>query len=329
MIESQPTASRPRNPRPTGRRLKASRREREPVTTVRHVSAVTIKDNSLAALLALPHPVATHPVVVPPPPPPVVVTHDGPLLEMQLPPPRPVAESIPESAVTHPLPHPLPALSAPPTALPVFSLPTAAESEVPAATITAARSYAPPTPLHARSVELSVVAVLSVLITLAFSFTAQRAAHWGEARAKITPSLHSEAATAPPAFGVSPNPVQVATLSASIPVVPLRQLPVQGGGAGSRGSGALAAQASGSGANRGELVRALAGVASAARSCGPGPVQTQVVATFGPSGLPSDVHFGGGAPPRALRSCVLRAVSRARITPFSGAPVTVSKNLSW
>jgi len=30
-----------------------------------------------------------------------------------------------------------------------------------------------------------------------------------------------------------------------------------------------------------------------------------------------------------MRSCVLSAVARTRVTPFLGDPVTVSKSLSW
>jgi hypothetical protein len=30
-----------------------------------------------------------------------------------------------------------------------------------------------------------------------------------------------------------------------------------------------------------------------------------------------------------MRSCVLSAVARTRVTPFVGDPVTVSKSLSW
>jgi len=45
--------------------------------------------------------------------------------------------------------------------------------------------------------------------------------------------------------------------------------------------------------------------------------------------VPSSVHFGAASPPAGLRSCILSAVARSRVTPFIGEPVTVSKNLSW
>jgi hypothetical protein len=286
--------------------LKATRRERDPGAIARRVPVATSKDPALSALLALPLPVTTHSVIVPPPPPPVIVTL--PQLEPELP-TTPFAAPLPQSAETP---------------LPVFKLPLNLGS-VPPVSVPA---RAVPLESHARSFELSIVAVLSVLITLAFSFAAQLAAHWGEARATIVQSPRGEAAPEAAGASLAPSPAPASTRGAEIPVVPLRQLPVESNGAALRAS-AFATTGAGAGASRSELVRALAGVAQGARSCGSGPVQAQIVATFGPTGLPGNVHFGSGAPPPALRSCVLRAVSRARITPFSGPPVTVSKSLSW
>jgi hypothetical protein len=223
----------------------------------------------------------------------------------------------------------------------------------------AAASFTPVV-MHARSTELSVVALLSAVVTFGAVLFAQHAAHWGEARAQI--SEHTPTRQMPEqgdrTISNSSNraalsPSWAATLTSNIPVVLLRDLPLEHGAAAridyeratpaprvevERSSTAHAvaraqrptpvAAAPGP-ADRGELARALARAGAAARNCGEGPVHVQIVATFAPSGVPSSVHFGASAPPAALRSCVLSAVARTRVTPFVGEPVTVSKNLSW
>jgi hypothetical protein len=216
-----------------------------------------------------------------------------------------------------------------------------------------------PVVMHARSTELSVVALLSAVVTFGAVLFAQHAAHWGEARAQIhehAPRQSSEQAEGPLRRQAAVSPSWAATLTSNIPVVRLRDLPLEHGGArieSDRGaptpradversspprSAARATRAAPAPApvaatpgpvDRAELARALARAGAAARSCGEGPVQAQIVATFAPSGVPSSVHFGAAAPPAALRSCVLSAVARTRVTPFVGDPVTVSKSLSW
>jgi len=222
----------------------------------------------------------------------------------------------------------------------------------------AAASFTPVV-MHARSSELSVVAFLSAVVTFGAVLFGQHAAHWGEARAQISeraPARQSTEQAEPLATRAASGPSWAATLTSNIPVVLLRDLPLERGGAArvesergaaaprfevERGStsrpaarasravaAAPAAPAPGP-ADRGELSRALARAGAAARNCGDGPVHAQIVATFAPSGVPSSVHFGAATPPAPLRSCILSAVARTRVTPFVGEPVTVSKSLSW
>jgi len=257
-------------------------------------------------------------------------------------------EHEPDTAVTHPLPtRVLPA--PPPRVLPLM------DSEPGAASFT-------PVVMHARSTELSVVALLSAVVTFGAVLFAQHAAHWGEARAQISeraPSKAAEQSELPLTTHAALSPSWAATLTSNIPVVRLRDLPLEHGGgsrieyersapaprieyersapasravthaSASRAAPAPTPAAAPGPADRAELARALARAAASARNCGDGPVQAQIVATFAPSGVPSSVHFGGSSPPTAMRSCVLSAVARVRVTPFVGEPVTVSKSLSW
>jgi hypothetical protein len=222
----------------------------------------------------------------------------------------------------------------------------------------AAASFTPVV-MHARSSELSVVAFLSAVVTFGAVLFGQHAAHWGEARAQISeraPTRQSTEQAEPRAAHAASGPSWAATLTSNIPVVLLRDLPLEHGGAArvesergaaaprvesersstfrpaarpSRSVAAVPAAPAPGPADRGELSRALARAGAAARNCGDGPVHAQIVATFAPSGVPSSVHFGAATPPAALRSCILSAVARTRVTPFVGEPVTVSKSLSW
>jgi hypothetical protein len=257
-----------------------------------------------------------------------------------------------DTAVTHPLPT---------RVLPPARVLPLVDSEPGAASFT-------PVVLHARSTELSVVALLSALVTFGAVLFAQHAAHWGEARAQISERVPRQAAEqsseASPATRAAASPSWAAKLTSNIPVVLLRDLPLEHGagaridhGAAQRmeservppaprveverssaarasrsarpAPAAPAAPAAPGPADRAELARALARAGASARNCGEGPVSAQIVATFAPSGVPSSVHFGGSAPPAGMRSCVLSAVARTRVTPFVGEPVTVSKSLSW
>jgi hypothetical protein len=204
-------------------------------------------------------------------------------------------------------------------------------SELPAAVT----SVSPPAPSvrHARSSELSLVAVLSFAATLGAALLAQHASHWTEVRAQIA-SARPQSEAGRPTYS---SPVQPALWTASLasegPVVTLRDLPLE-----QRGSVSLSATSKASGRSTGSPIsssersgfaRAMAQAARSAEGCGEGPVHTRVVVTFAPSGAPSSVRFGAAPPPAALRSCVLSAVARSRVTPFEGDPVTVSKTLSW
>jgi len=258
-------------------------------------------------------------------------------------------EREPDTAVTHPLP--------------TRVLPPRIDSQPPVSfDAEPASAKFGPVVLHARSTELSVVAFLSAVVTFGSVLFAQHAAHWGEARAQINdraPRQAAEHSERPLTTPAALSPSWAATLTSTIPVVLLRDLPLEHGASAraeraeleraaparververmevERGSPARAAArpsrpapAVPGPADRAELARALARAGAAARNCGEGPVQAQIVATFAPSGVPSSVHFGSSAPPASLRSCVLSAVARTRVPPFVGEPVTVSKNLRW
>lgn len=250
------------------------------------------------------------------------------------PPPLP---SFPDSAVTQPLPRslpPAPVLPEPLAARDTQSeLPPPAVTSVPPPALSAAGS---PLARHARSSELSLVAVLSFAATLGAALLAQHASHWTEVRAQIDAARPASSPPHPVATtGTAQPSVSNASLASGAPVVLLHDLPLeQRGGAAPavpfKGTGRGVASAAGSsGGGRGDFARAMANAARSAQSCGEGPVHTQVVATFAPSGAPSSVHFGSAPPPAALRSCVLSAVARTRVSPFEGEPVTVSKTLSW
>ncbi len=387
MIDSQPSASRPRNPRVTARRIQPSRRDGSPraskpdgsrwkvqlelapaeialvyrqglargaevcrrgthewrplVTTpelraalegrgswpdsesgpsssaaVTLAQSLALDDPGLARLLLAPRALSLPSFAMPPPPP---VVH----FELPLASARPRIDSVPDSAVTQPFPRPLPLL-----------VPAPLRSEPPpAASYTVAA-------VHARPSELSFVAALSIAATLVAAVIAQRASHWGEARAKIEPA---DATAHAPSKLASPMPVAravampISAPASSIPVVNMGALPVERPGlglltsaaSGSSTSRSRASTNSAGGLDRASFARALAGAARAARGCGEGPVHTQIVATFGPSGVPRSVQFASAPPPAALRSCVLSAVARARVAPFTGDPVTVSKSLNW
>ena len=182
---------------------------------------------------------------------------------------------------------------------------------------------------HARPVELALAAGVAMLFTWSATALTHRSA------GKPTLASHERVALQAPSLDGASFLTSTSTSGAasfgpgsSIPVVSISDLPVEGPRALRGASMASAASPRVSGM-RGELARALGSAAQAARNCGAGPVDTQVVATFGPSGVARAIHFGADAPPAALRSCVLNAVARARISPFEGDPVTVSKTIRW
>jgi len=97
----------------------------------------------------------------------------------------------------------------------------------------AAASFTPVV-MHARSSELSVVAFLSAVVTFGAVLFGQHAAHWGEARAQISeraPARQSTEQAEPLATRAASGPSWAATLTSNIPVVLLRDLPLERGGA--------------------------------------------------------------------------------------------------
>jgi hypothetical protein len=202
-----------------------------------------------------------------------------------------------------------------------------------------------PVVLHARPIELSLVAVVATVLTLVVTALILRA-EAPKLNALISTGLHATA-KASPVVAAALEPRAVAP--SGIPVVVWHDLPREGGRSleggksveGSKVTGPLASPirisgsapaghtgAVSSGPDRASLARALSGAASAARNCGDGPVNARVMVTFAPSGVARSIHFVV-PPPVALRSCVLSAVARSRVTPFEGDPITVSKSMHW
>jgi hypothetical protein len=263
--------------------------------------------------------------VAPPPPPviksalPLLVTRDG-------------FDSIPDSAVTQTMPRPVPT-AAPPT--PVQEAPL---------------GFTRPA-LRARPFELSAVATLSVLATLVTTLFVSRALHSGASRVAFDEAVHvlGEAVHVPSATSEHPlvrsdaKPVAPAVAARStvsefgpgsaIPVVPLTDLPLEHAGSTSTPStpaNSSTSQSLTSGSvDRVELARALGRAAHAASGCGPGPVSTQMVVTFAPSGVARFIHFAASPPPAAMQSCVLNAVARTRVPAFEGPAISVSKTMRW
>jgi hypothetical protein len=191
-----------------------------------------------------------------------------------------------------------------------------------------------PVVVHARPIELWLSAAVAVVVTLLVTAVTLRA----EAPRLNTLISTSARPTHPPPRAPRPAAPRDSAPSA-IPVVYFHDLPVEGGRAAFMSASPQASQATSHGAaashsapsagpDRASLARALGSAAAAARSCGDGPVSAQVVVTFGPSGVARNIHFSA-PPPVALRTCVLNAVARTHVAPFSGEPVTVSKTLRW
>jgi len=193
--------------------------------------------------------------------------------------------------------------------------------------------------VHARPFELSLAAGLAIVATLVVTAITLRA------EAPRMNALISTARQSRPKLATAvPTRAEPAPRPAStIPVVPIVDLPVEAGrravlaslapsyaspGSHAASASARTPSAPGAGPDRAALARALGGAAAAARNCGDGPVSAQVVVTYAPSGVARNIHFAA-APPVAMRSCVLNAVARSRVAPFSGDAVTVSKTLRW
>ena len=335
MIDSQPSASRPNNPRVSKRRPAKHRaasvrsdsgpnarwkvqlslapaeialvykqglargaevcrqgtHEWRPLVTTPELRGALASGRGLATLARRP---VKKPASVAPPPPAVIKR-----------------ESVLELTQTFsPVVTPLeaPALMAPPVAAPMLPPPRAKVS-----------SFAWLV-RHARPAELALVAGVAVLLTWTASVLTHRSQTSDLATASPERTALPSAEAAPVTASFGPG--------AAIPVVSVADLPVEGQHA-LRGAAMVSSVAPKASGMRSQLARALGNAARAAQSCGSGPVNAQIVATFAPSGVARAIHFGAGAPPAALRSCVLNAVARARISPFEGEPVTVSKTLRW
>lgn len=81
--------------------------------------------------------------------------------------------------------------------------------------------------------------------------------------------------------------------------------------------------------DRRALAQAVARAASAASSCGDGPEKGRVALTFSPSGSVQSAQLEQPFGEPGINSCVLRAMGRARVRPFTGEAVTVHKTVSW
>jgi hypothetical protein len=248
-------------------------------------------------------------VSIAPPPPPVIKSVPPPVLT------RESFDSLPDSAVTRPLPRPLPVS---------VTAPQASAQEPQLGFVRPAR--------HARPFELSAVATLSVVATLVATLFVSRVLHSGGARVTLGEAVRAPSAASEPS---APAVMARGTVSefgpgTGIPVVPVTDLPLEHAGVASKLTSARGSRVSAAGsADRTELARALGRAARAASGCGPGPVNTQVLVTFAPSGVARYIHFASSPPPAAMQSCVLNAVARSRVPAFEGPAISVSKTMRW
>jgi hypothetical protein len=185
-----------------------------------------------------------------------------------------------------------------------------------------------------RPIELALVAAAG--FALAWSIR-------GELMARST-----TAAATPPAFAIA-LPAAASTLplpicpvektaatslaGSSIPTVNVADLPLLGSVGNSAAhsttgrAAAHSAQRGAAGPGRAELVAALSQVARAASGCGERGGPVRVVVTFANSGVARSIRVSGEDLPGPTRSCIIGAASRARVTAFSGEPVSVGKTL--
>ncbi|HET9930490.1 MAG TPA: hypothetical protein VFQ35_07380, partial [Polyangiaceae bacterium] len=83
------------------------------------------------------------------------------------------------------------------------------------------------------------------------------------------------------------------------------------------------------GPDRENVAKALSLASASASTCSDGPERGRVAVTFAPSGSVQGVRLVQQFSEASVNSCVLRAIGRAHVTPFSGDSVTVTKTLSW
>jgi len=77
------------------------------------------------------------------------------------------------------------------------------------------------------------------------------------------------------------------------------------------------------------ISRAVGNAARSATSCGESPQSGRVAITFSTSGAVRSVQMEEPFAERDVGACVLRAMGRARVSAFTGEPVTVRKAVSW
>ena len=277
------------------------------VTTPELRSALTVS----WPLRVAPRPSSTLSVYPAPPPPPVIRTMLPVVAK------RDRIDSVPDSAVTQPMPRPVPLLVAPP----VQAAPHRPLSEPPL-------GFTRPA-LHARPWELSVVATLSMGITLLGTWLGSRAMHSSTSTSRgATGQISAPFEPATPTGATHGSAAELAQTS-GIPVIPLHDLPLEHAGTTARAAGAASSRGTPGSVDRGELARALGRAARSASGCGPGPVNTQIVVTFAPSGVARFIHFASSPPPASMQSCVLNAVARSRVPSFEGPAISVSKTFRW
>jgi hypothetical protein len=83
------------------------------------------------------------------------------------------------------------------------------------------------------------------------------------------------------------------------------------------------------GPDKAAIAKAVGRAAAAATGCDAGPQSGRAQITFAPSGNVASVSLIQPFSDNAVNGCVLRALGRAHVPPFTGNPVSVRKGLSW
>ncbi|MGC4094003.1 MAG: hypothetical protein QM756_40060 [Polyangiaceae bacterium] len=81
--------------------------------------------------------------------------------------------------------------------------------------------------------------------------------------------------------------------------------------------------------DRASMNKALSLASASASTCADGPEKGRVQVTFSPSGGVQGVRLVQSFGDASINSCVLRAMGRAHVTPFTGDAITVTKTLAW
>lgn len=83
------------------------------------------------------------------------------------------------------------------------------------------------------------------------------------------------------------------------------------------------------GPDRAAIAKAVGRAAASASSCDASPQSGRAQITFAPSGNVASVQLIEPFSDNAVNGCVLRALGRAHVPPFTGEPVIVRKSLNW